>query len=514
MTVKPETPLCGQCWEPTRDTAACERCGQAVDLRGQNGSYRLEQRLGEGASGVTFRARRLEDGQPVCVKALSFRGLTSFEAERLFQRETAILKQLRHPQIPNYIDSFSSGHGRTLALVLVQDLVDGVDLADEIAARRPTVDRVLDTLDELLSILEYLHALAPPVIHRDIKPKNIMRRRDGRLVLIDFGAVKDAVHASFDPGMSLVGTVGYMAPEQLRGEASAASDLYAVGMVAVFLLSNREPATLLDTDHTVRWERAVSVARPVLEWLRAMTHPRADERPASASEARRMLAESRRAPPRPEPARAESTPPRIEPPRPENAVVASSKPLAAGAPTSRTPSSELPTPRSSRVVLGVFGSALMGFFGLASFTGVGSGSVVFDILAGLLAALGWHELAQGSRRGARSASFAMGAFAAGGLLSLVSWRLGGFLITGGLVFHFAAVSMYLRGRSRLPGAPKWVVPSRLLQLVATVASVYQFAIFLTFDGYDPAIIFISSIVQTLANLANTLVFTEQLKPKV
>jgi len=108
----------------------------------------------------------------------------------------------------------------------------------------------------------------------------------------------------------------------------------------------------------------------------------------------------------------------------------------------------------------------------------------------------------------------MGAFAAGGLLSLVSWRLGGFLITGGLVFHFAAVSMYLRGRSRLPGAPEWVVPSRILQLVATVASVYQFAIFLTFDGYDPAIIFISSIVQPLANLANTLVFTEQLKPKV
>ncbi|MBL8784208.1 MAG: serine/threonine protein kinase, partial [Deltaproteobacteria bacterium] len=296
MTDPAHEDLCGHCWEPTSQPLLCEHCGQSVELRGERGTYRLEARLGEGASGVTFRARRSDDDQKVCVKALSFRGLTSFEAERVFTRETTTLRQLRHPQIPNYIDSFTTGHGRNLALVLVQDLVDGRDLAEAVKARRPSVDEVLDTLDELLSILEYLHGLAPPVIHRDIKPKNLMRRVDGRLVLIDFGAVKDAVHASFDPGMSLVGTVGYMAPEQLRGEATPASDLYSVGMLAVFLLSGREPATLIDDDHEVRWERAVSASAPVLAWLRAMTQRRPSERPASAAAARRQLEAARNEP--------------------------------------------------------------------------------------------------------------------------------------------------------------------------------------------------------------------------
>lgn len=500
MSTNPEVPLCGQCWEPTRDVGACERCGQAIDLRGGAGTYRLEARLGEGASGVTFRARRLEDGQAVCVKALSFRGLTSFEAERLFQRETAILRQLRHPQIPNYIDSFSSGHGRTLALVLVQDLVDGSDLADEIKARRPSVDGVLDTLDELLSILEYLHGLAPPVIHRDIKPKNVMRRRDGRLVLIDFGAVKDAIHASFDPGMSLVGTVGYMAPEQLRGEASPASDLYAVGMVAVFLLSGREPATLLDADHTVRWERAVSVSPGVLEWLRAMTHPRASERPASAKEARHLLAKSRR----------EQTP--LETPsvarRSHLEHASPPRPTRTSAPEIGAPSTDAED-RSARV-LGLFGTALLGFFGFLAFTESG-GSGVFNLLAGVLASLGWRGLARTAQPGARAASVAIGVFAAGALLGMVSWRVGGLLLTVGQAFYFAATSQVLRSRRRLSKPPKWVSPVWVLQLSACVAAVYELAVVLTMELGDQTLFFLASIVVILAHLGNVLVFAPDSK---
>lgn len=498
MTANPETPLCGQCWEPTRDVVACERCGQVVDLRGGVGTYRLEARLGEGASGVTFRARRLEDGQAVCVKALSFRGLTSFEAERLFQRETAILKQLRHPQIPNYIDSFSSGHGRTLALVLVQDLVDGVDLADEIAARRPSVDRVLDTLDELLSILEYLHRLAPPVIHRDIKPKNIMRRRDGRLVLIDFGAVKDAIHASFDPGMSLVGTVGYMAPEQLRGEASPASDLYAVGMVAVFLLSGREPATLLDADHTVRWEQAVSVDPPVLEWLRRMTHPRADERPASAKEARRLLAESRREATVDEPRRVVARR-ALEVARPAASASSPSQGEAARRESTSTPA----------IRLGVFGATMLGIFGVMTAFGVGS-LLPFYLVAEALIVFAWLPLAKAGQRGAKEATIAMFANASSGVLSLVSWKLGGLVAGVALVAYFGASAVYLRGLSRTKSAPRWLRFSALLQSLALVAAVYLLVIVFAFDAYDPMVLAIAQLAVSAGHLATIPIFAQGL----
>lgn len=499
MTTNPEVPLCGQCWEPTRDIVACERCGQAVDLRGGVGTYRLEARLGEGASGVTFRARRLEDGQPVCVKALSFRGLTSFEAERLFQRETAVLKQLGHPQIPNYIDSFSSGHGRTLALVLVQDLVDGVDLADEIRARRPSVGGVLDTLDELLSILEYLHGLAPPVIHRDIKPKNVMRRRDGRLVLIDFGAVKDAIHASFDPGMSLVGTVGYMAPEQLRGEASAASDLYAVGMVAVFLLSGREPATLLDTDHTVRWEQAVSVDPPVLEWLRRMTHPRPGERPASAKEARRLLAESRKQQARAEP---------VRPPIAASLESSPSLPTVAQSAMQRSAASPGGALRkTSPAALGVFGTVLLGAFELLALAD--GGLLLLFLLAGLLTSLGWRELARASRRGAKEAAFSIGVFAAGCFLALFSWRIGGWVSMAGQMGYFAATSLYLRSRRRMPNPPGWLRPLRVIHLIAAIAAVYEFVSLITIDGYDQGVYLLAGFVIAVAHFGTLWIFLSE-----
>lgn len=498
MTANPEVSLCGQCWEPTRDIVACERCGQAVDLRGGVGTYRLEARLGEGASGVTFRARRLEDGQAVCVKALSFRGLTSFEAERLFQRETAVLRQLQHPQIPNYIDSFSSGHGRTLALVLVQDLVDGVDLADEVRARRPSVGGVLDTLDELLSILEYLHGLAPPVIHRDIKPKNVMRRRDGRLVLIDFGAVKDAIHASFDPGLSLVGTVGYMAPEQLRGEASAASDLYAVGMVAVFLLSGREPATLLDTDHTVRWEQAVSVDAPVLEWLRRMTHPRADERPASAKEARRLLAESRREATVDEP-----------PPVAARAALEVARPAAPPSSPSQDKAARRASPSTPAVRLGVFGATMLGIFGVITAFGEGPLLPIY-LIAEVLMAFAWLHLAKAGQRGAKGATIAMFANASSSVLALVSWKLGGLVAGLALVTYFGASAVYLRGLSRTKGAPRWLRFSELSQRLALVAAFYQVVIMLAFDAYDPMVFAIAYLAVSAGHLATIPIFAQGL----
>lgn len=109
--------LCGACWQETNDEARCSACGQTPLL---DGRYRLDARLGQGAAGIAFAATRVSDGARVCIKGLAFRGMSSFEAERLFHREAAVLKQIRHPQVPAYIDDFALGQGPSFTLYLVQ----------------------------------------------------------------------------------------------------------------------------------------------------------------------------------------------------------------------------------------------------------------------------------------------------------------------------------------------------------------------------------------------------------
>jgi len=278
--------ICSHCGESTA-LDPCPGCGESPILEGR---YRLEAVIGQGGSGVTYRATRLTDGHPVCVKELAFRALRSFEAERLFRREAAVLRQLDHPQIPAYLDDFGAGAGRSLALYLVQELVDGRSLADEMDDHRYTEREVFGVVDEVLELLEYLHGLAPPVVHRDLKPSNVMRRvSDGRLVLIDLGSVKDTVANSVSGSATVAGTFGYMAPEQLYGTATPASDLYAVGVIAVVLLSRREPAELLDREQQLDWRRHVHASPRTLHLLDRLTCRAPDERPASATEARGLL---------------------------------------------------------------------------------------------------------------------------------------------------------------------------------------------------------------------------------
>ncbi len=279
--------LCGACWNETATGAKCAACGAEPLL---DGRYRLDAKLGQGAGGIAFAATRVADGLRVCIKGLAYRGMTNFDAERLFRREASVLRQIEHPQVPAYIDDFALGAGPSFTLYLVQELVVGSDLEAERQERRPTVPEVVAVVDELLGIVAHLHALSPPIVHRDIKLRNVMRRAgDGRLVLVDFGSVKEVLHASFDPGLSVQGTLGYMAPEQLRGEASPRSDLYAIGMVAVALLSGREPATMLGAEHEVRWQSTVDVDARLREWLRRMTAADPMARFGDAAEARRAL---------------------------------------------------------------------------------------------------------------------------------------------------------------------------------------------------------------------------------
>ncbi len=239
--------LCASCGkEVAKEAESADRCPlcEGPVLLAQK--YRLVGILGRGANGVTYRAERIADGAVFAVKELPIGTAESVKALELFERETSVLRTLHHPAIPRHEDNFTFGEGKSTGLYLVQELIDGGTIAAEAEAERLAPADVWKIVAGLCDVLAYLHGRTPPVVHRDIKPANVMRRKDGSLVLIDFGSVRDAVRAQ--GGSTVAGTFGYMAPEQLAGRASPASDLYAVGAMAAALLSRKEADALLDDE--------------------------------------------------------------------------------------------------------------------------------------------------------------------------------------------------------------------------------------------------------------------------
>ncbi len=269
--------LCATCGKSIARVTTCPECKGPAELRG---AYVLHAVLGRGANGVTYRAERTSDGHVVAVKEMPIGTMDSVKALELFEREAKVLAQLSHRAIPKYEDDFAFGIGKATALYLVQELVSGETLAEEAREKRYTTGEVWAIVAEIADVLAYLHALSPPVIHRDVKPANVMRRTDGSLCLIDFGSVREAMKSS--GGSTVAGTFGYMAPEQLAGRASPASDIYGLGALAVALLTRHEPDALMDEDHGLDWETHLTLADDENDLLAEMLERSVDDRIASA----------------------------------------------------------------------------------------------------------------------------------------------------------------------------------------------------------------------------------------
>ncbi|NEP17437.1 MAG: serine/threonine protein kinase [Leptolyngbya sp. SIO4C1] len=207
--------------------------------------YEIIESLGQGGFGQTFLARDHHlPGQPLCVikqlkPAFSDESMLA-TAQRLFNLEAETLYRLgNHDQIPQLLAHFEQS-GK---FYLVQTYVEGTPLSAELAGQRLSEAQVRSLLQDVLTVLAFVHQ--QQVIHRDIKPDNLIRRRsDGRLVLIDFGAVK-ALGTSAQRLTVAIGSAGYMAPEQQASRPCFASDLYAVGMVVLEALIGQPPVQFL-----------------------------------------------------------------------------------------------------------------------------------------------------------------------------------------------------------------------------------------------------------------------------
>jgi serine/threonine protein kinase len=205
----------------------------------RDGRFVVLAAIGEGSQGRTFDGFDRLEGRAVAIKRFDVRGAHSWKDVDLAEREARVLQSLSHPKLPRYVDRFEEGG----ALYLVMEKIEGESLA-ALRARGATLatDDVLRLLQDAGEVLDYLHGRAPPVIHRDLKPGNVIRRPDGSFAFVDFGAVRDKLRP--EGGSTVVGTFGYMAPEQFQGRALPASDVYAMGATALAMLTGRQPEDL------------------------------------------------------------------------------------------------------------------------------------------------------------------------------------------------------------------------------------------------------------------------------
>ncbi|BAY85438.1 serine/threonine protein kinase [Calothrix parasitica NIES-267] len=249
--------------------------------------YEIEKQLAKKAGRRTLLAKDLNSQKLVVIKLLAFSNDFSWEDLKLFEREAQTLQTLEHPSIPRYIDYFEldTKTGKTYALV--QSYIEGESLEELLQEKGKFTEAEIKNIAKyLLEILIYLHRRQPPLIHRDIKPSNIILAE--RPYLVDFGSVQTLANKGGQT-VTVVGTYGYMPPEQFGGAATAASDLYSLGATLITLATGIQPADLPQEDMRIAFEQVAKLTPGFVEWLGWLTEPSLDKRAASAEVALKAL---------------------------------------------------------------------------------------------------------------------------------------------------------------------------------------------------------------------------------
>lgn len=250
------------------------------------GRYEMDGVIARGGQGCTFTGTDRMTGARVVAKVLDLKHAADWKRVDLFDREARTLKEIEHPGVPKLLEVLEDKD--TGARALMMTLVPGDDLDVVIKRDGPMSEAVLwRVLVDVVDVLRALHGASSPLIHRDIKPKNLVRRPDGGVSVVDFGGVG---HVRAGEGSTVVGTFGYMAPEQLYGHASCATDLYALGATLLTLATGVEPedqprdGLALDVD-----KAAPRLSEPMRELLKRLLAPDPGERPKDAVELAKEL---------------------------------------------------------------------------------------------------------------------------------------------------------------------------------------------------------------------------------
>ena len=245
--------------------------------------YQVIKELGHGAQGTVYLAINVVDQSFVAIKVLKIQSVKNWKQYDLFHREADVLSRLNIDGVAKLREACEFLDEAVPVALIVQDYIEGDSLQSFIAkGHRFRFSQICQIILQLISILKQLNDCDPPIVHRDIKPSNIIVQYDAetnepKIHLIDFGAVANPQVKS--GGSTVVGTYGYMAPEQLMGHATPKSDVYSLAIIAVYLMSGIPPEDLEIQDYHVLIDAHLEhLPHPVTTALRAMLAPNQDER--------------------------------------------------------------------------------------------------------------------------------------------------------------------------------------------------------------------------------------------
>ncbi len=238
--------------------------------------YKIIKELGVGGQGFAYLANDLESGKEIVLKEFVLPVYVDINARKQaldrFEQEARLLTKLEHPQVVKLYGFFVEDHRAYLAL----EHIDGENLR-QIVSRKGALneDTVRSLAAQMIDILAYLHSLAPPLVHRDFTPDNLILNKDGTLKLIDFNVAQQVESTTTG---TVVGKQAYLPPEQFRGQATAKSDIYAMGATLHFLLTGADPVPISTSSPLAG---GAQVSGEIDDWIQQLTALDENERPSA-----------------------------------------------------------------------------------------------------------------------------------------------------------------------------------------------------------------------------------------